>query len=84
MGLVDSPALTSVDRSRDARERIHERHVELAVEAAHPMSWYQLVGSNGAVVGIDRFGASAPFQKLYEEYGITAARVTAAARGLLA
>jgi transketolase len=56
----------------------------VAVEAAHPMSWYQLIGGRGAVVGIDRFGASAPFQKLYEEYGITAARVAAAARTLLA
>ncbi len=55
----------------------------VAVEAAHPMSWYQLVGGRGAVVGIDRFGASAPSQKLYEEYGITPARVVATARALL-
>ena len=56
----------------------------VAVEAAHPMSWYHLVGERGAVVGIDRFGASAPYQKLYEEYGITPAAVAAAARRLLA
>lgn len=43
----------------------------VAVEAAHPMSWYRWVGTDGAVVGIETFGASAPFQKLYEEYGIT-------------
>jgi len=55
----------------------------VAVEAAHPMSWWGLVGDRGAVVGIDRFGASAPYQKLYEEYGITAAAVAAAARALL-
>lgn len=55
----------------------------VAVEAAHPMSWHALVGGNGAVVGIDRFGASAPYQKLYEEYGITATAVAAAVRGLL-
>jgi len=56
----------------------------VAVEAAHPMSWYHLVGERGAIIGIGRFGASAPYQKLYEEYGITPAAVAAAARRLLA
>ena len=56
----------------------------IAIEAAHPMSWYRFVGDRGVVIGIDRFGASAPFQKLYEEYGITAAAVVAAAHKLLA
>jgi transketolase len=56
----------------------------IAVEAAHPMSWHALVGARGAIVGIDRFGASAPYQRLYEEYGITAAAVVAAAQRLLA
>jgi transketolase len=55
----------------------------VAVEAAHPMSWHGLVGARGAVVGIDRFGASAPYQRLYEEYGITPAAVVKAARALL-
>ena len=52
----------------------------VAVEAAHPMSWYRWVGADGAIVGIETFGASAPYQKLYEEYGITAAKVVAAVR----
>ena len=56
----------------------------IAIEAAHPMSWYRFVGDHGVVIGIDRFGASAPFQKLYEEYGITAAAVVTAAHKLLA
>ena len=56
----------------------------IAIEAAHPMSWYRFVGDSGVVIGIDRFGASAPFQKLYEEYGITAAAVVTAAHKLLA
>lgn len=56
----------------------------VAIEAAHPMSWYRLVGGHGTVIGIEKFGASAPFQKLYEEYGITAGAVVAAARKLLA
>jgi transketolase len=47
----------------------------VAVEAAHPMAWYRWVGNDGAVVGIERFGASAPYQRIYEEYGITAEAV---------
>ena len=55
----------------------------VAIEAAHPMPWYRWVGTEGAVVGIETFGASAPFQKLYEEYGVTAAAVTTAVRGMM-
>jgi transketolase len=55
----------------------------VAVEAAHPMSWYQWVGDFGAVVGLDHFGASAPYQTLYKEFGITAEKVAEAARRVL-
>ena len=33
----------------------------VAIEAAHPMSWYKWVGDDGVVLGLERFGASAPF-----------------------
>ena len=51
----------------------------IAVEAAHPMSWYQWVGDFGAIVGLDHFGASAPYQTLYKEFGLTAEKVAEAA-----
>ncbi len=54
----------------------------VAIEAAHPMSWYRWVAGNGTVLGIDRFGASAPYQKVFEELGITADAVVEAALGL--
>lgn len=47
----------------------------VAVEAAHPMSWHEFVGAGGAIVGIDHFGASAPYVRLLEEYGLTPAAV---------
>ncbi len=53
----------------------------VAIEAAHPMSWYRWVGADGVIVGIETFGASAPYQRLYEEYGISAAAVVKAVRG---
>jgi len=55
----------------------------VAVEAAHPMSWWRWVGEAGAVVGIERFGASAPYQRIYEEFGLTPARVAAEVRALV-
>jgi transketolase len=54
----------------------------VAVEAAHPMSWHRLVGDDGVVIGLERFGASAPYQRIYEELGLTADHVAAVAREL--
>jgi transketolase len=54
----------------------------VAIEAAHPMSWYRWVGDDGAIIGIERFGASAPAPVIYEHLGITADRVVEAAKKL--
>jgi transketolase len=54
----------------------------VSIEAAHPMSWYRWVGSNGIVLGLDRFGASAPYEKIYEHLGITVQKVVDAATSL--
>ncbi len=51
----------------------------VAVEAGHPMSWYRWVGDHGAVVSLERFGASAPAPILFKELGITPERVVEAA-----
>jgi transketolase len=56
----------------------------VAVEAAQPMSWYRWVGADGAVIGLNDFGSSAPYQKLYEELGLTAERVAEVAKGVAA
>ena len=56
----------------------------IAIEAAHPMSWYRWVGSDGVVLGLDRFGASAPFERLYEELGLTVEKLVAAAEAVIA
>jgi transketolase len=56
----------------------------VAVEAAHPDFWRKYVGRTGAVVGIASFGESAPAKDLYAHFGITAAAVAAAVKGVLA
>lgn len=55
----------------------------VAVEAAHPFSWYRWVGDRGAIVGIDHFGASAPAPRLYQEFGLTVDNVVKQAKALL-
>ena len=47
----------------------------VAVEAAVTDGWYKYVGMNGKVIGIDRFGESAPAGQLFEEFGFTAENV---------
>jgi transketolase len=54
----------------------------VAIEAAHPMSWYRWVGDAGVVIGIERYGASAPYAKVYEGLGLTVDRLVEAAKGL--
>ncbi len=43
----------------------------LAVEAGSSLSWYKYVGIEGDVIGVDRFGASAPYKVIYEKFGLT-------------
>jgi transketolase len=54
----------------------------VAVEAGVTPLWWQFVGSEGRVVGIDRFGLSAPGPQVFQELGITTAAIVAAAREL--
>lgn len=55
----------------------------IAIEAAHPDFWRKYVGLHGAVVGIDRFGESAPANQLFEMFGFTVANVVKTAKELL-
>ncbi len=50
----------------------------VAVEAGSTLGWYKYVGCKGKVIGIDRFGESAPAKILYEYFGITPERVAEA------
>ncbi|MGY1457556.1 transketolase [Luteimonas sp. A534] len=55
----------------------------LAVEAGSPQGWHRYVGDHGDVLGVDRFGASAPGSEMLERYGFTVDNVCARARALL-
>jgi transketolase len=60
-----------------------EIKVRLAIEAGRTQGWWRYIGDKGDVVGIDRFGASAPYKILYEKFGLTADRVVEKALRLL-
>jgi transketolase len=55
----------------------------LAVEMAHPFGWDRFVGDQGAVLGINTFGASAPGDRVIKEYGFTVENVVSKVKGLL-
>ena len=55
----------------------------LAVEAASPMGWHKYITDEGDVLGMVRFGESAPAADLYKEFGFTVANVVAKAKALL-
>jgi transketolase len=75
--LVSMPCLECFEASTAAqREAVVPRELPAAVlEAARGTEWWKLVGRDGLVIGIDRFGASAPDKALAEEYGFTPAKV---------
>ncbi len=56
----------------------------IAVEAGATFGWHKYTGPKGAVIGLDHFGASAPYEELYRHFGLTAERVAAQAEALLA
>ena len=84
--VVSMPS-TDVFERQDAayRESVLPNAVRarVAVEAGVTGFWRQYVGLDGAVIGLDTFGASAPANQLYQHFGITTEAVVAAAKGLL-
>ncbi len=60
-----------------------EIEIRLAVEAGSPIGWEKFTGLKGKVLGIDGFGASAPADKLFKEYGFTAENIADNFRALL-
>ena len=79
--VVSMPSTNVFDAQDDAyRESVLPSSVtaRVAVEAAVTGGWYKYVGLNGAVVGIDRFGESAPAGELFKYFGFTVDNVVKA------
>ena len=68
------------------RDQVLPPHIQarVSVEAGVALGWRQFVGDAGRSISLEHFGASADYQRLYAEFGITADRVAEAARDSLA
>ncbi len=86
MRVVSMPCMELFEaQTQDYRDEVLPPAVSarLAVEAGASMSWWKWVGSDGDVLGIDRFGASAPGTTVLEKLGFTAENIAARARALV-
>jgi transketolase len=84
--VVSMPSTDIFDEQDAAyREEVLPRSVRarLAIEAASTVGWHKYVGLDGEVLGIERFGASAPYERIYKEFGFTAENITAHAEALI-
>jgi transketolase len=72
------------DASYQRRVLGEDAVVRIAVEAGSRLGWERWVGAGGDAVGLDRFGASAPWEVLYRELGITSEAVVEAVHRALA
>ena len=84
--VVSVPCMEEFEKqSASYKESVLPRSVRarIAVEAASPMSWYKYVGLDGKIIGMERFGESAPAKKLFEKFGFTVENVVNTTRELL-
>ncbi|MGI9568217.1 MAG: transketolase-like TK C-terminal-containing protein, partial [Desulfobulbia bacterium] len=84
--VVSMPSTTAFDAQDDSyKESVLPGNVtaRVAVEAAVTDGWYKYVGLNGKVIGINRFGESAPAGELFKEFGFTVDNVVKAVEDVL-
>ncbi|HEY4548373.1 MAG TPA: transketolase [Pedomonas sp.] len=65
------------------RDVLKPSTLKVAIEAASPFGWQKYVGEKGLVLGIDRFGASAPAEDLYDFFGLTPNKIAEAVNAAL-
>jgi transketolase len=84
--VVSMPSWELFDKQPEAyRDQVlpPEIKTRIAIEAGATQGWHRYLGNKAAVIGLDHFGASAPYKILYEKFGITAERVVDNALRLL-
>ncbi len=79
--VVSVPCFELLAEAPEAARRavIGDEPVKIGVEAAIRQGWDAIIGSDGLFVGMNTFGASAPYKELYKKFGITAEAVAATA-----
>ena len=83
--IVSMPSTNIFDEQpQEYKESVLPKNIlkRVAVEAGVTLGWYKYVGLEGRVIGLDRFGASAPYKTLYKEFGITTEAIVEAVNSL--
>ncbi|MEH7109938.1 transketolase [Bacillus sp. JJ1764] len=86
VSVVSMPSWDRFEKqSKEYKNEILPKNVKkrLGIEVGASFGWHKYVGDEGDVLGIDTFGASAPGEKIMEEYGFTVANVVARVKALL-
>ncbi len=84
--VVSLPCWELFDQQSEAyRESVLPSGVtaRVSIEAGVPMGWEKYVGCKGTIIGLNHFGASAPYERIYQEFGLTADAVVEAAKKVL-
>lgn len=73
-------------QTKEYQEKVLPKHLtlRLGIEMGASQGWHKFLGNHGKIIGIDRFGASAPGDIVMKEYGFTAGNVVASFKKLLA
>ena len=84
--IVSMPSQELFDKQPDEyREKVLPSKIKarISIEAGSPQGWHRYVGEKGDVIGLDHFGASAPYKILYQQFGLTADSIVEKALDLL-
>jgi transketolase len=83
--VVSVPCFELFDQQSEGYQQdvLGDAPVRIAIEAAVEMGWRRFIGDKGIFIGMAGFGGSAPYQQLYEHFGITAEAVVKAAKDRL-
>lgn len=77
--VISAPCLEIFDEQDEAYKQsvLGVNSFKISIEAASPQSWYKYVGDKGLIIGIEDFGASAPYEDLMVHFGFTAEAIRA-------
>ena len=73
------------EQPRSYRDSVLPAQVKarVAIEAGATMGWREWVGDHGVIIGLDHFGASAPYKEIYAHFGLTSENIVEQTKGIL-
>ena len=83
--IVSMPCTDVFDKQTKAyiEKVLPQASKRLVIEAGATLTWHKYVGAQGEIIGLDHFGASGPYDKVYKGFGLTPARVASKVKSML-